>query len=93
MYILIMQFKNKIKAVCHYYFSLTGRQGYDLTLSAKIISLIFSTFDNILKIVMVLSHREVGMIYVGLSHARCTSSSAVCPCTISSLLVFSTSWA
>lgn len=61
---MIKQFKNLVKAACHYYYDITNRHDFNLTIASKIVSLVFSTIVNLLKIAMFFAHKDVGMIYV-----------------------------
>lgn len=64
-YILIKQLKYIVTGACHYYYHLTQRTGFELTLSSKLLVLCFSTLTILLKVYVLFVHKGIGYIYVG----------------------------
>lgn len=71
-YMLIKQVKYLVIATCHYYYSITNRTDFDLTLANKLIRFFFSTLAISLKLAMFWKSYTVGTVYVGTLSLSCT---------------------
>ncbi len=66
-YIMIKQLRDLVMSTCAYYFQLTGRTGFEISLAGKSIVMVFRSAVFALKLYVFFFHHEVGMIYVGFS--------------------------
>lgn len=63
-YITIKQFKYLVLALCHFYYQVTGRTGFDMTLTSKLFGLAISTLTLGLKLYLVWTQMNMLMIYL-----------------------------
>jgi hypothetical protein len=68
-YIMIKQLRDIVMATCAFYYQLMNRSGFEISLAAKTILMIFRTMAFALKLYVFIYHNEIGMVYVRSHHA------------------------